>query len=302
MLKPVRSLAILLACALLAACSQTTPPTRANLYVTNQFPAVDATNVPVDTAVMVGFDGDLDEGSLLQPIVLSSESGAVSGEFFYDTDSRTLMLMPEAELANDTEYTATVAESIRGVAGAVLDGAVSWSFTTEPAATGGGDGDGDGDGEGEPAPGDQIPDDEGPTDEDGDDQSGNPYVPPRDETEIVLPGVLSVSPKPWTYASRGTSVDITFEGDFAAGALEEGVNVRVFEFWRGLLYAISKGKLNFGSEKGVMSEDGNVATFTPNGNLKADKYYWIFLNIDVEDEHDNLLEGHANWLFKTLSN
>src|SRR5690606_14339940 len=295
MFKPVRSLAILLACAVLAACSQSQPPT-APLSVTEHFPAVDATDVPVDAVVAVAFDSDLDEASFFKPLLLTAEDGTVNGEVTYDANRRSLILFPESELNAETMYTVTVAETVRGISGGYLGDAVTWSFTTEAASTGGDDGGGDGDSE---TPGEPVGDDELPTEDEVPGGSDNPNLPPRDETEIVLPGVLSVSPMPWTRAERTTTVDITFEGDFADGALSNGVKIAVYPIWLGLFRAWG---LDFGGIDGVLTEDGNVVTFRADKKFKNLRWYWVYQDIDVNDEHGNELHGSADWLFKTINN
>src|SRR6056297_842866 len=89
---------ILLLFALLAACSQAPAPTTP-LRVIGVSPAAGAADVPLDTSVVVAFDGDVDEALLHDGVLaLQASSAAVSGALSYDAAANTLRFSPNTLL------------------------------------------------------------------------------------------------------------------------------------------------------------------------------------------------------------
>lgn len=277
--------------AILAACSPAGTEAPTALQVKRILPASGAVDVPVDTVVVVEFTGRLDTANLNDFIALVADDQAVSGTYQYDEDAMSLMFIPDAELAHSTEYSVEVTDWVRGLSGATLARAVVWSFTTvEESQNDGNDG-----GDETPVdetPGEKVPEDELPEPE--------PGMPSPDETEIVLPGVVSVNPMPWTRATRDTTVDVIFTKDFDDGVLEDGVEIKVYSLFWGALRAWLGWDI--GSQSGTLSGAGDTATSTFNRTLNGGAWYWVFLEIDLEDDVGNPLQGKANWLFKTVSN
>jgi hypothetical protein len=125
-----RLLGPILLALVVAAC--TTPTV--SLEVTSVTPAEDAVDVPVDTTVSAVFGVAIDPDTVDGNFTLAATGGAaVAGVVTYDEATRTAVFTPNADLAYDTEYTATVAGEVATVGGVQLDGDVSWSFTTEVA-------------------------------------------------------------------------------------------------------------------------------------------------------------------------
>lgn len=282
-------LVLLLLGSLLAACS--TPggagdPTP--LHMKRLLPPAGATNVPVATFVMAEFTGQLETQNLGDPLVLKAGDEVVTGTYKYDPETMTLLFMPDAELAYETTYAVELSDTLKAQGGATLARSVEWTFTTAKGESTGGGGTPPGD----EKPGEEVPKEELPKPE--------PGMPDPEEKEIVLPGVVSVSPAPWTRAARGTSVDIVFNKEFGAGVLEEGVDVKVYSLLGGLF------RVWFGwdlfRQSGKLIGDGKTATFEFNKRLSGNSWYWVFLSIDLEDDVGNPLKGSANWLFKSVSN
>lgn len=114
---------------ILAACTQPGPPA---FSVSGVTPADEAVGVTVETSVSATFSVEMDEDTLDGALSLSSADGQVAGLPVYNPASRTLTFTPTADLEYDTEYTASIANSIRSAAGGRLNTAdYSWTFTTE---------------------------------------------------------------------------------------------------------------------------------------------------------------------------
>ena len=122
----------------LAACTQPAPPV-VSVAVS---PAAGASDVAVSSVVTATFSVAMDEDTLDDVFTLTATGGAVSGAQSYDAAQRRLTFTPDADLAYGTEYTASLARSVRSTAGGRLAGEAtglySWTFTTEaePEETG----------------------------------------------------------------------------------------------------------------------------------------------------------------------
>ncbi len=122
----------------LAACTQPAPPV-VSVAVS---PAAGASDVAVSSVVTATFSVAMDEDTLDDVFTLTATGGAVPGAQSYDAAQRRLTFTPDADLAYGTEYTASLARSVRSTAGGRLAGEAtglySWTFTTEaePEETG----------------------------------------------------------------------------------------------------------------------------------------------------------------------
>lgn len=315
----------LLLFALLAACSQAPAPTTP-LRVIGLDPAAGAADVPLDASVTVRFDGDVDD-ALLHDGVLALQAGTatVDGELAYDHDARTLTFRPDALLQAETTYAVVLSSDVRSADGGELKLSSDWRFTTVPAEPAGpvddeiadpdptspdseGDGpDGEGEGEGptdgddpdETSPdtdGDGIPDDEDPAPNDPDVNRNG--IPDGDEVDVDVPGVLSVSPAPWSIAQRGTDVRVRFDEPIDPATLQSGT-IRVYSgFLSGLIEVFYLGGPGI---DGTLTYDDatHEAVFTPVTPLAADEWHWVVLDLNVADLAGNVLAGEGVWLFAT---
>jgi uncharacterized protein YjdB len=131
MLRRIVGVALLLLT--LAACGVTTTP----LELTSLTPSDGATGVPVDAVLEAVFDQDIDESTLTGAFALTGPGGDVAGTVAYDAANRAATFTPDADLAFDTTYTATIAGSVATAGGDTLDGDATWSFTTQSQQIGG---------------------------------------------------------------------------------------------------------------------------------------------------------------------
>jgi PKD repeat protein len=114
--------------------ADTTPPT-----VTSVSPEDGAAGVGLETNVTVTFAEGMDPATITtQTLRLQSAAGSVvQARITYDSTSSTATLNPDADLAADTAYTATVSGGPAGVkdsAGNALAADRTWTFRTEAAA------------------------------------------------------------------------------------------------------------------------------------------------------------------------
>ena len=103
--------------------NDTTPAT-----VLSVTPAAGTTNIALNSDVRAAFSDAMDWSSL-NGLTFTLNNGA-TGKVFYDSFSRTAIFKPMAQLAPGTTYTATIAASVRDLAGNPLAAAYSWNFTT----------------------------------------------------------------------------------------------------------------------------------------------------------------------------
>jgi hypothetical protein len=104
--------------------ADTTAPT-----VVMRSPDVDATGVPLDATVFVQFSEAV-IGVSITSVTLADAGGAVAGTTS-QIDPRFARFVPDAPLAPNTTYTATLSTAISDPSGNVLAGApVSWTFAT----------------------------------------------------------------------------------------------------------------------------------------------------------------------------
>jgi methionine-rich copper-binding protein CopC len=108
----------------------TTPPT-----VTTETPASGAASVSVNNVVTATFSEPVQANTIL--FSLTDASGTtVPATVAYNDAAETVILTPNAALANSTTYTATLSGT-KDAAGNPMASSVTWSFTTAAASTGG---------------------------------------------------------------------------------------------------------------------------------------------------------------------
>ena len=113
-----------------AACSGATAPT-----VTARTPAAGATGVPVATTVTATFSGTV-QGVSRTTFTLRGAGADVPAAVTYDDATKVATLDPAADLAPNTQYTATLtggATGVRDLSGTAL-ATTTWAFTTLAAA------------------------------------------------------------------------------------------------------------------------------------------------------------------------
>ena len=115
---------------LLAACGTAVVP----VTVSDLTPADGATDVAIDVVLSATFDKEIDPATLDGAFTLTADGGGdVAGTAALSGDGLTATFTPDADLAYDTTYTAEIAGTVATTDGTTLDGAASWSFTTEAA-------------------------------------------------------------------------------------------------------------------------------------------------------------------------
>ncbi len=103
-----------------------TPP-----IVTEVFPAENALEVPVETTIGVIFSESMD-GATLVPgsITLCSGTACIPGNVTFGPGATNATFTPDAALAYNTTYTATIGLGVKDLAGNPPAAEKSWSFTT----------------------------------------------------------------------------------------------------------------------------------------------------------------------------
>ena len=97
-------------------------------------PGISVTNVAVNTSVTALFSEAMNPGSFKATSFIvqnASDNSTVAGSVAYNSDSKIATFTPEADLAPNIEYRATLTAAITDIAGNPLPGSVySWSFRT----------------------------------------------------------------------------------------------------------------------------------------------------------------------------
>lgn len=97
--------------------------------VQSRFPAPNAPSVAPNVAISVTFDEPIDPSTInTNTVVLNDGTSSVSGTVSYI--GKTAMFEPATDLSVNTNYTATVTENIKDLAGNSLGTSESWNFTT----------------------------------------------------------------------------------------------------------------------------------------------------------------------------
>lgn len=122
-----RMFALIALALVVAACNG---PATSTLTVTALVPEDGAAGVSVSTVVSATFNLGIDEDTLEGAFSLTGGGETVDGELAYDASNRRATFTPDAPLAFDTEYTATIEGTVATDDGVSLGGAASWSFTT----------------------------------------------------------------------------------------------------------------------------------------------------------------------------
>lgn len=108
-----------------------TPPT-----VTAQMPPDGAGNIAISAPATAVFSEAIDPATLsAATFILADGSGPLIGSVSYNAATRTAAFTPNAPLANNSLYTATISTGVRGRSGNSLAQDKVWSFTTIPQET-----------------------------------------------------------------------------------------------------------------------------------------------------------------------
>lgn len=108
-----------------------TPPT-----ITVVFPVNGATGVPSTAAVTATFNEDMDSSSInITTFTLGSSTESVLVRVTYNSSIKTVTCSPLTHLSYYTTYTATVAASVKDLAGNAMGTPYSWRFTIGPDTT-----------------------------------------------------------------------------------------------------------------------------------------------------------------------
>lgn len=105
-----------------------TPPS-----VVSTSPVAGASAVPVSTAINVTFSETIDAATLTAAsFTLAATSGgaSISGAIAFNAATKTATLTPSSSLAGSTSYTATIAGTVKDLAGNAMGTAFSFAFTT----------------------------------------------------------------------------------------------------------------------------------------------------------------------------
>lgn len=95
-------------------------------------PVLNATGVPVNSAIQVTFSKPMDAGSITGFTFLVNDGiYPIGGQVFYYPGSMTAIFVPANLLSYDTNYTATITTGVRDVIGNAIPADYTWSFTTE---------------------------------------------------------------------------------------------------------------------------------------------------------------------------
>jgi len=103
--------------------------------VVSQTPAPDATDVPVETQVIVGLNTAMDRTATERAFSLGETATAVTGSFSWANEATELTFTPDAPLAHETQYTVSIAGA-KSAAGIRMR-PLSWQFSTGPASPSG---------------------------------------------------------------------------------------------------------------------------------------------------------------------
>lgn len=104
------------------------------LSVASVTPANEATGVAISSAVTATFDMPMTASTLTtSTFTLTPQGGsAISGTVSYSSANDAATFTPNASLANNTTYTATITTGAQSTAGTALTSNYTWSFTTAP--------------------------------------------------------------------------------------------------------------------------------------------------------------------------
>ncbi|MFA6783294.1 MAG: ice-binding family protein [Sphaerochaeta sp.] len=101
-------------------------------FIASVFPEQDAEGVAISTNIEVSFSEEMDSNTMLPVafIVQPTGSAEISGSITYDEVNKTFTFDTDADLLYDTEYTATVKNTVTDYAGATMLEDKVWTFTT----------------------------------------------------------------------------------------------------------------------------------------------------------------------------
>ena len=125
----------------------------------------------------------------------------------------------------------------------------------------------------------------------------NDGIPDGEDVDVDVPGVVSVSPAPWSTAARSTDIRVRFDEPIDPATFDAGT-IRVYSGFLPGLFEIWIGGPGI---DGTFAYDEAMqeAVFTPATPLKADEWHWVVLDLNVADLAGNVFAGEGTWLFAT---
>ena len=101
------------------------------LNISSTYPAPGEEDAFTDTKITVRFDKDVDLSTITAAnIILTGDSGTVSGEVSYNSHTKTVTFTPDSLLGTDSSYTVLLKKGIKSSDGNPLVNDYSWTFTT----------------------------------------------------------------------------------------------------------------------------------------------------------------------------
>src|SRR5690606_32992984 len=113
-------------------------------------------------------------------------------------------------------------------------------------------------------------------------------------------GVVSASPAPWSRVENLTSVSLTFAEPIDPSTLDADT-ILAYELPTGNRKANGTGH-DVEPIAGTLSYDGLTATFTFDEPLETNRWYWVFLEVEVQTLGGDVIEGSNAWRFRTAGN
>ena len=89
-----------------------------------------ATSIPLDQLIQATFNTDLDPATINASVFKLEAGAAVSGDFSYDSATRTMRFLPDSLLAENTTYRGTISRSIQDAKGNLMQQDYVWTFST----------------------------------------------------------------------------------------------------------------------------------------------------------------------------
>src|SRR6056297_3365473 len=125
----------------------------------------------------------------------------------------------------------------------------------------------------------------------------NDGIPDGEDVDVDVPGVVSVSPAPWSTAARSTDVRVRFDEPIDPATFDPGT-IRVYSGFLPGLFEIWIGGSGIDGTF-AYDEATQEAVFTPAAPLRADEWHWVVLDLNVADLAGNVFAGEGVWLFAT---
>ena len=110
--------------------SFTTTSSSPSFGIVSTTPANNATEIPIANTMTVTFNQDVDIATLSSGITVSSFIGPLPGSISYNSSTKTAIITPSTPFAPLTEYTVTVATTVKSASGEFLSAPYTFRFET----------------------------------------------------------------------------------------------------------------------------------------------------------------------------